>query len=131
MPRRASRPRAPSEAQSCEASGRGRGAREATRGAVDQAMTSPGDASASGDVADSGREIAPDEHAVAGTASVDRDPSSSVFSARRSNVASAASADDFFARNESDENESDGESDGVWVGARGGTGDGWTGDRWR
>jgi len=22
-------------------------------------------------------------------------------------------------------------SDGVWVGARGGTGDGWTGDRWR
>ena len=24
-----------------------------------------------------------------------------------------------------------GASDGVWVGARGGTGDGWTGDRWR
>ena len=80
-------------------------------------MTSRGDASASGDVADSGTEIAPDEHAVAGTASVDRDPSSSVFSARRSNVASAASADDFFARNESDENESDGESDGNEDGA--------------
>ena len=92
------------------------GADAATRGAVDQAGTSRGDASASGDEPrDSGTEVAPDEHAVAGTASSYRNQSSA--SARRATVASAASSDFSDARNESDENESDGESDGNEDGA--------------
>ena len=92
------------------------GADAATRGAVDQAGTSRGDASASWDEPrDSGTEVAPDEHAVAGTASSYRNQSSA--SARRATVASAASSDFSDARNESDENESDGESDGNEDGA--------------